>query len=294
MKKQIMNLIGSLVILTGFALLYTNCESGANEMAEMDAIANLATDRGGAAGRQKDMCQCLTNQYPVENLSEAEKNALIYMREEEKLARDVYNAMLDQWGAPVFSNIARAEQRHTDAILCLLNKYDLTDPAGANAPGVFQNTTLQTLYNTLIAEGKQNKIAALTVGAKIEDLDISDLEKALTDINNADIIAVFGELNRGSRNHLRAFVTNLETLGVHYVPAFISVKQFEEIIATPQEKGGSICGTCPNANNPVCTGNGNCNGPKGKNGCVGTGPNGNKACPGNGPKGNGGNGNGGN
>ena len=303
MKKQIVNLIGSLALITGIIVLYPRCESGASEMAEMDAVAGVVTDRGGAPNQAKDVCLCLTNEYPVENLSKAEQDALLYMREEEKLAHDVYTVLSNQWGAQVFSNIAGAEQRHTEAILCLLNKYKLTDPAGNNAAGVFQNTILQKLYNDLIAEGKQSKAAAFAVGAKIEDVDIADLLKAMPDMDNAEVRAVFGELTRGSRNHLRAFVTNLEAINMTYIPAFISQQLFDEITSSPQEKGGSICGTCLNANNPNCKANPNCtgpngqkgclgNGPNGNNNCIGTGPNGNKGCPGNGPKGNNGNGNG--
>lgn len=297
MKKQIMNLIGSFVVLTGLILLYTRCESDASELAEMDAVAAMATDRGGAAGQVQDVCTCLNTQFPIENLSEAEKNALLFMREEEKMARDVYNAMYNQWGVRIFSNIAQAEQRHMDAVLCLLNKYQLTDPAGNNAAGVFQNAQLQTLYNTLMAEGKQGKAAAFSVGAKIEDVDIADLMKLKPAMDNADIRAVFDELTKGSRNHLRAFVTNLKTLNLTYTPTNISQVLFDEIIGTPREKGGAICGTCPNPNNPNCKNAANCTGKKGNKACPGNGP-GSGNCTGNGPMGNGpgnsnGNGNGG-
>lgn len=284
MKKQMLNLIGSLVIMTGLLLLYTRCESDASEMAEMDAVA---LERGGAAGQVQDVCTCLNTQFPVENLSEAEKKALLFMREEEKLARDVYNAMYDQWGVRIFSNIAQAEQRHMDAVLCLLNKYQLTDPAGDKAAGVFQNAQLQTLYNTLLAEGKQSKAAAFTVGAKIEDVDIADLMKLRADMDNADIRAVFDELTRGSRNHLRAFVNNLKVLNLTYTPANITQELFDEIIGTPREKGGAICGTCPNPNNPNCKNTANCTGKKGNKACPGNGPNRNGTCTGKGPMGNG-------
>lgn len=307
MKKQIMNLIGSLVVLTGLVLLYTRCESDASEMAELDAVAATAVDRGGAPAQAQNVCTCLNTQFPVENLSEAEKNALLFMREEEKLARDVYNAMYNQWSVRIFSNIAQAEQRHMDAVLCLLNKYQLADPVGNNAAGVFQNAQLQTLYNTLMAEGKLSKAAAFTVGAKIEDVDIADLMKLKPDMDNADIRAVFDELTKGSRNHLRAFVTNLKALNLTYTPTNISQVSFDEIIGTPREKGGAICGTCPNPNNPNCKNTANCTGKKGNKACPGGGPNGtgtctgngpngpgNGTCTGNGPNGPGGNGNGGN
>lgn len=283
MKKRVMNLIAGLVILTGLVLLYTRCESDASEMAEMDAVAAMVADRGGAAGQIKDICPCLNSQFPLENLSKAEKDALLFMREEEKMARDVYKAMLDLWNVPVFSNIMEAEQRHMDAILCLLNKYQLTDPVGNNPAGVFQNTNLQNLYNALLAEGKQSKAAAFTAGAKIEDVDIADLMKLRTDMDNADIRAVFDELTRGSRNHLRAFANNLKALNLTYTPTNITQQLFDEITASPREKGSAICGTCPNPNNPNCKANANCKGTKGGKACPGQGPNGNGTCNGNSP-----------
>jgi hypothetical protein len=62
------------------------------------------------------------------SLTTEEKNDLLFMREEEKLARDVYLTLHDIWGTPVFANIATSEQQHMDAILKLLNTYKLPDP----------------------------------------------------------------------------------------------------------------------------------------------------------------------
>ena len=42
-------------------------------------------------------------------LTETDIAGLVFMREEEKLARDVYLTMSDRWGAPVFENIAASE-----------------------------------------------------------------------------------------------------------------------------------------------------------------------------------------
>ncbi len=62
-------------------------------------------------------------------LTAAEEEGLLFMREEEKLARDVYLVLFDKWGLRVFENIAESEQRHMDAVLYLLGKYGLDDPA---------------------------------------------------------------------------------------------------------------------------------------------------------------------
>ena len=115
-------------------------------------------------------------------LSPEEIAGLKFMREEEKLAHDVYVALYSVWGANVFSQIAVSETTHTETILALLVKYGIADPAAGKAPGVFEDPALQALYNTLIAMGQPSLIDALKVGALIEETDIHDIneKKAVT------------------------------------------------------------------------------------------------------------------
>ena len=130
------------------------------------------------------------------------------MREEEKLARDVYNAFYDRYGLRVFSNIAASEQAHMNAVLTLLNRYGLADPA-ATTPGVFNNADLQALYDDLIAQGNQSLTEALRAGVLIEETDIADLQDGLALTTHADLRAVYANLLRASQNHLRAFSRQL-------------------------------------------------------------------------------------
>ena len=146
-------------------------------------------------------------------LTEAEQNDLQFMREEEKLSRDVYNRLFEIWGSPLFSSIAISEQRHMDAVLNLLNKYTISDPAAGNAAGVFTSEPLQLLYDQLVAEGEVSEIAAIQVGITIEETDIADLEAAISATTMSDIARVYSNLLKGSRNHLSAFINNLEALG---------------------------------------------------------------------------------
>ena len=149
-------------------------------------------------------------EFPLEELSEGEIDGLIFMREEEKLARDVYIAMYDKWEKRVFNNISESEQRHMDALKTLFDRYELDDPVGVNSLGVFKNETLQDLYNTLIDQGSVSLIEALKVGALIEEIDILDIQNELDEhVDNQDVTFVYDNLLKGSRNHLRAFVRNL-------------------------------------------------------------------------------------
>ncbi len=181
--------------------------------------------------------ELLTADIQTGELSDTEAEGLVYMREEEKLARDVYQTLYEKWGAKVFVNITQSEQTHMDAVLTLLNRYGLTDPASAQA-GVFQNVDLQTLYTDLVAQGSASLIEAYNVGALIEDLDINDLELYMSGTIREDLLVVYENLQRGSRNHLRAFNSQIEQMtGTSYVPVYISETAFIEIIGNDTERG---------------------------------------------------------
>lgn len=177
------------------------------------------------------------NTMPYEDLSDVEISAIAFMREEEKLARDVYLRMYDIWGLGVFSNISDSEQKHMDAVLALIQKYELQDPAAGAPIGVFTDANLQGLYDLLIAQGSASLIDALVVGATIEDLDIYDLHRQLAVVDNEDVTVVFQSLQKGSRNHMRAFYGQLDALNVIYTPVYISQEEYDEIVNSPMERG---------------------------------------------------------
>lgn len=174
------------------------------------------------------------------NLSPEEIADLLKMREEEKLARDVYLTLYEKWGSPVFSNIARSEQMHMDAMGVLLEHYGLDDPVAqtGDARGVFSDPQIQDLYNQLVEQGSASLEAALTVGATIEDLDIKDLNEAIARTTHADIQTVYERLRTGSYHHMQAFVGNLRAQGADYTPQFISAEEFQRILSEPHGGGG--------------------------------------------------------
>jgi hypothetical protein len=144
------------------SILISNCSSSSNTDVNPD-------------NENQSVSGININDLAYEELSPEEIDGLIFMREEEKLARDVYNTLYTKWGIRVFNNIAQAEQRHTDAIKVLLDKYELDDPIKDDVPGSFVNDDLQNLYDTLIAKGDSSLVDALLVGALIEEVDILDI-----------------------------------------------------------------------------------------------------------------------
>ena len=139
-------------------------------------------------------------------LNDQEKSDLIYLREEEKLAKDVYIFSYNKYGQSIFNNISSSEQSHMSSILNLINKYGLTDPVANNAYGVFSNSELQALYNELTAKSDASLNMALEVGANIEDLDINDIKTFKSHTTNADLINVYDKLSCGSKNHMRSYL----------------------------------------------------------------------------------------
>jgi hypothetical protein len=189
------------------------------------ACAIAADDRPGGDGRDTDA------------LSEKESRELLSMREEEKLARDVYAALGDQWGRRIFSNIGSAEQRHMNALASAIERYGLDDPVKDEKRGAFTDAKFAKLYKELVETGSESRLEALKVGALIEEMDIGDLREALDATTHDDLKRVYENLMRASRNHLRAFAGQIEALGGSYEAKHLSQKEFDKIAASPWEPG---------------------------------------------------------
>lgn len=176
--------------------------------------------------------------YPLAPLSSAEAASLAFMREEEQLAHDVYAVSATLYSQPVFANITASEATHSAAVKALLDRYQQADPLQGLAQGTFRSAEFQTLHDTLVATSRTSLIDALKVGAEIEELDMRDIKAQQADIDNADILMVYDNLLRGSRNHLRAYMKVLTQQGGSYVPKYISQSEFDAIVNSAVETGG--------------------------------------------------------
>lgn len=168
-------------------------------------------------------------------LTEAEVEMLKFMREEEKLAHDVYLELAVQYPkVHAFEMITNSESNHVDKVKYLLDHFGIEDPA-SDVPGEFVNVLFDSLYTALLDAGLESVKKALIVGATIEDLDIYDLEFFMEDANDALILKIFAYLECGSRNHLRSFISLLDKRGETYTPLYISEELFNAILAEPHE-----------------------------------------------------------
>jgi hypothetical protein len=151
------------------------------------------------------------------------------MREEEKLAGDVYRAFYEVHEHTIFQNISKSEDAHSRAVLYLINGFELIDPA-LEEEGVFTNPLFNQLYADLTKQGSTSLVDALKVGAFIEEYDIADLERLIEATENETIKRVYGNLLRGSKYHIKAFTNVLKVYGETYTPTIISQEEYETIL----------------------------------------------------------------
>ena len=223
----------SLVALMGALLLaLVACSGTAVAAADPSAPPNSATNGVVTAAAQVPSVQIGTGE-----LSDSEAAGILFMREEEKLARDVYLTLYEKWGLGIFENIATSEATHMEAVKALIDRYGLQDPAEGKDIGEFTNPELQSLYNELVEMGSQSLVEALRVGAAIEEIDILDLQQHIAETEKADIQRVYENLMRGSQNHLRAFTSVLERQGETYQPQYLDQEAFDGIVNAPRGRG---------------------------------------------------------
>lgn len=171
------------------------------------------------------------------NLSAAEQQTLSFMREEEKLARDVYQVLYKTYPLRPFANIAAAEQQHMDALKHLVQRYQILDPVKTEQAGQFTDNSLTQLYQALIQRGQSSEIAALQVGALIEETDIQDLRKALANTQTPSLKQTYQNLLEGSYRHLQAFVRQLKQRQQAYQAQVLTPAELKQILQMDSGRG---------------------------------------------------------
>ena len=265
LKNIIIGVLSAIIVIAVGASAYNAFASpNSTTPAVSDAAPVIGSGNGNGNGNGSgtgESAQLTT--IPVSDLSAEEAAALLFMREEEKLARDVYNQLFTLWGLPTFQSIAASEQTHMDQVKLLMDRYALADPA--LDPGQFTDANLQALYNQLMAQGSLSIADAIKVGATIEEVDIVDLQTRFTQTDNADIQLVYNNLMNGSFNHLQAFANVLaQQTGETYQPQYLSADQYQVILSSTNGNGNQ-------GGNGSQGANGQGNGAQGSNGQGGNG-----------------------
>jgi hypothetical protein len=227
MKRRIFNFSLASLLVTGLAACGGSDDPG----------PVLGVDVNGISTFNAEVLAARLATYPLASLTTAEADSLLFMREEEQLAHDVYAVSASLWAPPVFANITASEATHSAAVKTLIDRYQLVDPLAGLVNGTFKTPAFQTLYDTLVAASRISLVEALKVGVEIEELDIRDITAQKSDIDNADILMVYDNLLRGSRNHLRAYMKVLIQQGGTYLPKYIDQAEFDAIVNAPVETG---------------------------------------------------------
>lgn len=246
----------SVILLTVVVILLTACTSAGPELVtkpdsiigeemsvtsveEFVDIVNPDQEAADAVGPGEKTHQVTISAQSNSGLSPAEIDSITFMREEEKLARDVYLYLSDRWNMNIFANISDSEDTHMEALLTLINSFKLEDPVQENGLGVFSNQDLQALYDELTAQGSLNLADALLIGGAIEEIDILDLQDSLAQSSNNAVIEVYENLLKGSTNHLQAFVGTYERqTGETYQPQFLSPEEYQSLISLSAGSNG--------------------------------------------------------
>lgn len=229
-RKAFVHGMGALLGAVVFGPALTACGGGDEESnaALTDETLDAAARRRTGTGTTPTAPTTTT----TTRLDANEAEGLRYMREEEKLAHDVYVALFARWPRlTVFSNIAASETEHTEAVLTQLQRYGLADPAAGKPAGVFENAYLQALYDRLIAMGSVSEVEALKVGCLIEETDIQDIRDKMALTDEASILSTYQNLLCGSYSHLQAFNRVLANRGVSYPSQVIGQDLWNAIAA---------------------------------------------------------------
>lgn len=236
-----------IVLVAGAAVLTAGCAADSPESATRSAATAIdsygprhdadsgAAGRGGGhghssshAGEHGDDAAADTPSSLVE-LTQDEIAGLLWMREEEQLAHDVYVALGEHWGLRIFDNIAASEATHVERVVGLLDRYGIDDPMADQPAGTFTIPELQQWHDELVADGSESIVRALEVGALIEETDIVDLRDRATDVG--DIDAAYDLLEQGSHKHLRAFTRQLGARDTTYEPTVLDATAYDEIVS---------------------------------------------------------------
>jgi len=214
--------LGFILAITGLTLAFVSCSE---TVTSVEDSADLA-----AAEVKSTEIEALCGACDFSGtLSKDEVAGLMEMREEEKLARQVYIAFYEKYNYRIFSNISKSENAHTSAVLYLINGFGLTDPSPTNATE-FNNPLFTDLYKQLTEKGSASLAEALKTGAFIEEYDINDLQNLLETTENASIKRVYSNLLRASKIHLKAFTNSLKLMNETYTPTVLSVEEYNSIL----------------------------------------------------------------
>lgn len=187
----------------------------------------------GTASGPGNAADALAREDAATTLDFNEQTHLVFICEEEKLARDVYHLFSRRFPElGVFAELEAAKESGRCTVEELLRRYRVSIPRVNDNVGVFSwgiyGRHFTEKFLVLSNQGSLNPLSALYAGAFIEELNIIDINqcpKVIVDVDNGindasacgmkytdnpAIRAAYDELLAESRRHLQILVNNIE------------------------------------------------------------------------------------
>jgi hypothetical protein len=174
--------------------------------------------------------------HPHGMLSVEAMEGLIFLRNGERLARDVARALMDYYGSHPFFGQSEAERSHGEAIGQLMTRYALYDSVSTQLPGEFSDPYWQSEYDFYLSQAELGYIDALLVSVEIQEAALVDL-RYWNSLSETDyvVVEVIRALLLATRNHLRLLNNELESVGYEYTPMYLSGAAYADIVYSPLE-----------------------------------------------------------
>ncbi len=237
LKKLLIGSMVLIIVVAGVASTYGVLAAPSTDEIQPLTTDNLSVETAPAGSEiSAPQVDSYSHTMVTSQVTAEESVGLVFMYEEEKLARDVYTQLFNLWGQTTFQSIASSEQMHMDAIKTLLVNFGIATPE--LDAGKFSSPELQSLHDSLVSKGSLSVGEALKVGAEIEEIDILDLQVQINQTTNPDLLMVYNNLMMGSHNHLRSFTSVLTRLtGEVYQPQYLSLDLYESILSSAMGNG---------------------------------------------------------
>ena len=106
LKTLLAGILAAVIVIAIGASVYTAFAAPGTNIFSTQPKTDLTNGNGNGSNGTGASAGTSVLDIPASDLSAEETASLLFMREEEKLARDVYNALYATWGQQTFLNIA--------------------------------------------------------------------------------------------------------------------------------------------------------------------------------------------
>ena len=141
---------------------------------------------------------------PLSDLTDAQKEKIISIAQELKLAQNLYSKIYKQWELKIFRNISKAKSHQIKVIKFLADRYNLELPPTFKDE-TFEDSSLQEKLDDLLNQALSSEQNALEVAISTEENSIEDLNQTLHSDLPKDLELTYAHLLKADQRHLYIF-----------------------------------------------------------------------------------------